>query len=60
VIFGEYYYSNFIKARAGIFSTIRNTGFVGLTSGFFLYPESINPFRRENFPAADRDIEEYL
>jgi len=34
-----------IKARAGFFSAVRNTAFVGLTSGFFIHPESLNPFR---------------
>jgi hypothetical protein len=42
-----------IKARAGLFSTIRNTAFIGLTTGFFVHPESLNPFR-----FADREINE--
>jgi len=42
-----------IKARAGLFSTIRNTAFIGLTTGFFVHPESLNPFR-----FADRELTE--
>lgn len=36
-----------IKARAGLLRTIRNTTVVGLTTGFFVHPESLNPFRCE-------------
>jgi len=42
-----------IKARAGLFRTIRNTAVLGLTTGFLVHPESLNPFR-----CADREITE--